>query len=75
MALLDELKQLALGQDSLKLDYIVKELKKTASEGKKGQTFPSHLYDQQCINFLRNQGLIVEEIINQREPDFIRVSW
>ena len=39
MALLDELKQLALGQDSLKLDYIVKELKKLHLKVKKDKHF------------------------------------
>jgi hypothetical protein len=50
-------------------------LKKAASDGEKTTTIDSNLYDKWVVNWLKAQGFEVKETLDQRQGDFLRVSW
>ena len=70
-----ELELISESQNSPKLEDIKKRLRNVASYGKKTTTFDSDLYDDLVIKWLSAQGFEVKETQDQRQGDFIRVSW
>ena len=70
-----ELELISESQNSPKLEDIKKRLRNVASYGKKTTTFDSDLYDDLVIKWLNAQGFEVKETQDQRQGDFIRVSW
>lgn len=75
MEFLEELITLTKNYDSPKLEEVKNQLRKEASEGKTSVTIGSNYYDEWVINYLRAQRITVEETSDQREGDFIRVTW
>jgi len=71
----EELKTISENYNSAKLENVKRILKKCASEGKKEAIIDSKDYDKWVINWLNAQGLTVKETLDQRDGDFIRVSW
>jgi hypothetical protein len=75
MTFKEELESLTVNYNSPKLEDVKQKLKQTASNGERTITFDSKFYDKHVINWLVSQGLDVKETSDQREGDFIRVSW
>ena len=75
MTFKEELESLTVNYKSPKLEYVKLKLKQTASGGERTMTFDSKFYDNHVIRWLQTQGLEVKETFDQREGDFIRVSW
>ena len=71
----DELELISKSFESTKLEEIKKRLKNVASYGKTTTTFDCDLYDELVIKWLQAQGFEVKETQDQRQGDFIRVSW
>lgn len=71
----EELQTLSENYNSPKLENIKNILKKSASNGERTITIDSNLYDKYVINWLEAQGFGVKETLDQRDGDFIRVSW
>lgn len=75
MDFLEELVTLSENYKSPRLEEVKKLLRKEASDGKKSTNLNSQFYDPWVINYLRAQGITVEEVMDQRDGDFIRISW
>lgn len=60
---------------SLLVKEVTNTLKVLASNGKTETTFGSGRYDQETIDFLRNEGLDVKEVSDFRDGDYILVKW
>jgi hypothetical protein len=75
MTFKEELESLTVNYNSPKLEDVKRKLKQTASDGKRTMTIDSKFYDTHVIRWLNSQGLEVKETFDQREGDFIRVSW
>ena len=70
-----ELIFIAESQNSPKLEEIKKRLRNVASYGKTTTTFDSEFYDDIVVKWLITEGFEVKETQDQRQGDFIRVSW
>jgi len=75
MDFIKELQIISESQNSPKLEEIKRRLKNVASYGKRETTFDSDLYDELVVKWLKAQGFDVKETLDQRQGDFIRVSW
>ena len=71
----EELNTMSENYNSEKIENVKRILKKSASNGKKEATIDSRDYDKWVVKWLIAQGLTVKETCDQREGDFIRVSW
>jgi hypothetical protein len=71
----EELQTLSENHNSPKLEYVKSILKKVASNDEKTTTLDSNLYDEWVVNWLKAQGFEVKETLDQRQGDFLRVSW
>lgn len=54
---------------------ITKTLKILASNGRTSTTVASSKYDQETIEYLRNEGLSVEVVSDFRDGDYIKIAW
>lgn len=75
MDLKEELIQLSTKMDQAKLDKVVSILKKAASNKQRTVNISDHNYDRGIINWLEAQNLDVKETSDQRDGDFITVTW
>lgn len=75
MSFKEQLNLLSHNYKSRKLNYIKTALKEAALDGRRSATFNCTLYDESVINWLKAQGLTVKETLDQRDGDFITVSW
>ena len=71
----EELQTLKENHASPKLEYVKNILKKKASDGENTATLDSNLYDKWVTNWLKAQGFEVKEILDQRQGNFLRVTW
>jgi hypothetical protein len=71
----EELQTLKKNHNSPKLENVKSILKKKASNGENNTTLDSNLYDRWVVNWLKAQGFKVKETLDQREGDFLRVTW
>lgn len=75
MDFIKELQIISESQNHPKLEEIKRRLKNVASYGKRETTFDLDLYDELVVKWLKAQGFDVKETLDQRQGDFIRVSW
>jgi|TARA_R110002124_G_scaffold41983_1_gene129514 hypothetical protein len=71
----EELQTLKENHNSPKLENVKSILKKKASDGENTATLDSNLYDKWVVNWLKAQGFEVKETLDQRQGDFLRVTW
>ena len=71
----EELQTLTKKHASPKLEYVKNILKKKANDGENTATLDSNLYDKWVADWLKSEGFEVEEILDQRHGDFLRVTW
>lgn len=71
----EELQTLSENYDSPRLEHVKSILKKVASNGERLTVLDGNLYDKWVVNWLRAQGFDLEETCDQREGNFLRVTW
>lgn len=70
-----EIQALTEAYSSPKLLEVRRVMKRAATSGMNQIVLASHLYDDWIIQWLKEQGFQVEETRDQREGDFLTVSW
>lgn len=75
MGFKEELQDIVGLSNSPKLDNVKLILKKVAASGKSTTTLESNIYDEWVLKWLYAEGFEIEEYSDQREGNFIRVSW
>lgn len=75
MGFLEEIQELTANHKSPKLDDVKFRIKKHAANGERKMTLDHSLYDNYVQNWLRAQGFSVIETFDQRDGDFITITW
>lgn len=70
-----EIQALTEAYSSSKLSEVKRVMKRAATNGMNQTVLASHLYDGWMIQWLKGQGFQVKETHDQREGDFLTVSW
>ena len=71
----EELKALKENYNSSKLENVKNILINTANSGENTATLDCKLYDERVVIWLKAQGFEVKETLDQRDGDFLRVTW
>jgi hypothetical protein len=75
MGFLEEIQELSANHESPKLEDVKFRIKKHAFNGERKMTLAHSLYDKYVQKWLRAQGFTVFETSDQRDGDFITITW
>lgn len=77
MSFINELNELSKksNRSELEIEIFKNKLRKKAEEGAREGNFSETFYNKDVIEWLRSEGFLVREVEDQRDGNYITVSW